>query len=110
MRDHCAILATCHGPATKEDSRESIERDEQKSLQDKLHDSLRGVLHWAMCEKLLQRCCSRCEKNNQVLLFAMVATMKKWRDTSVSGYVPLGNFSCYLCRNKIVRQVALNVA
>ena len=35
---------------------------------------------------------------------------KKLRQMSVAGYVTLGNISCNLCRNKIARQVAREIA
>ena len=37
-------------------------------------------------------------------------TKKKLRQMSVAGYVTLGNISCNLCRNKIARQVAREIA
>ena len=46
---HCAmILASCLATATTEDSRESIERCKAS-----LHESLRGVLHWAVFENIV---------------------------------------------------------
>ena len=44
------------------------------------------------------------------MLFAMIAGTKKLQQMSVAGYVTLGNISCNLCRNKIARQVAREIA
>ena len=42
--------------------------------------------------------------------FATIAATKKLRQMSVAGYVTLDNISCNLCRNKIARQVAREIA
>ena len=40
----------------------------------------------------------------------MIAATKNLPQMSVAGYVTLGNLSCNLCRNKIARQVAREIA
>ena len=57
--------------------------DEQKSLRDKLHESLLGVLHWATFEKIIvaQCCRNRCKSRIKFI---------KNCETSI-GYVILGN-------------------
>ena len=47
-------------------------------------------------------------RKNRCSVTAIVAA--KLQNTSVAGYVTLGNFSCNLRRDKIATQVARNVA
>jgi len=61
-------------------------------------------------KNLLQRCEEHCEKQDRVLLLATIAATKKLRAMIVVGYVTLGNYSGNLTHNKIVRQVAQNIA
>ena len=49
-------------------------------------------------------------RTDLILLFATIAATKKLRQMSVAGYVTLRNISCNLCRNKIVREVAREIA
>lgn len=49
------------------------------------------------------------ESRTLILLFTMPVVMTKLRDMLISGDVRPGNFSVNLCRNKIVRQVAIKI-
>ena len=59
-----------------------------------------------------ERLCSktRFEKEVQDNLEMAYCGGKKLRDTIISGYITLRNFSCNFCRNKIARQVAWKIA
>lgn len=50
------------------------------------------------------------ESRTLILLRTMPVVMTKLRDMLISGDVRPGNFSVNLCRNKIVRQVAIKIA
>ena len=84
---------------------------EQFDWRHKLRHKLQGRCYTAQRGKnSLQRCETRCGKQNRLLLFATIAATKKLRQMSVAGYVTLGNISCNLCRNKTARQVAREIA
>ena len=103
---HCVmILATCFATATTEDSRELIEHFNWPICPNCCETSCMhhcmGCCTGKSSKKSLQRCCNH---------FRNGYGNENLQDKSVAGYVILDNFSCKLCRNKIVRQVAQNVA
>ena len=69
------------------------------------------VLHCATWEKFLATLRNALRKVELTSTFRNdCGNKKKLRQMSVAGYVTLGNISCNLCRNKIARQVAREIA
>ena len=68
------------------------------------------VLHCATCEKFLATLRNALRKVELTSNFRNDCGNKKMRQIYVAGYVTLGNISCNLCRNKIARQVAREIA
>ena len=67
---------------------------EYKPLQDKLHESLRGVLHLAMFKKIVAESPQSLRKIEFDSIFRIDMRLnKKMREMSVAGYVAVGNFS-----------------
>ena len=95
------ILATCFATATAEESWESTE-----------------CFNWLMSTSSCEKSCTNhnaalpqsMQKEESSSTFCNSCSNKKVPEMSVEGYVTLGNFSCNLCCNKIVRRVAWNVA
>ena len=68
------------------------------------------VLHCATWEKFLATLRNALRKVELTSTFRNESGNKKLQQMSVAGYVTLGNISCNLCRNKIARQVAREIA
>ena len=68
------------------------------------------VLHCATWEKFLATLRNALRKVELTSTFRNDCGNKKIAKISVAGYVTLGNISCNLCRNKIARQVAREIA
>ena len=100
------IRVTCFATATAEDTRESNERFNWLMSTNHCEtscagESLRGVLHWAMFEKIVAALPQSLRKVEPSSTFHNSCRQRKNARMTVARYVTPGNFSCNLPHNKL---------